>query len=287
MAQRQSLGEIQGFQTPLALVRLRYIEEWNLPHAVELYQQDKLKDYLNKEVDRAENIISQLLKEGRSRDQAEEVAIYEILAPLRDEDPPEWPKKLLKMIPEIEDSLKIDYSNEENYQDLDESDEIEGSPEINTKVGTTRESLKVRKRESYLDKQKGVIINHFNRLAELARERELRLKELSDKMDKEGVPMEERPVRFQQIYHEMVEVPDFDPYHVDKLELWKLRNEELLKSKVDAVIATKMTSKGLTYLEAMRELQKELDEILKMEQVASARKEIQGELRKKDLDTQN
>lgn len=265
MVKGQHIMEIQGFQTPLAWVHLWWLEEWNLPFLIDLFHQDKLQSYLNEKVDKAEDNIELLMKEGRQRDQAEELVIYELLAPLRDDDPPTWSKKLLKLIPEIESSLKIDYSDQESSAEISEFDETKGSQDSKPSVGNIKDSLPKQKRVSWFKKHEKGITNNFKRLAELQKERDLRLKELSKEMDKEGIPLEDRPARFQQIYHEMVEPSDFSPYHVDKLLLWEERNKDQLNAKVNEVLLAKRKAKGITNLEAMRELKMELDEILNAE----------------------
>ncbi|HQO62632.1 MAG TPA: hypothetical protein PL069_04725 [Saprospiraceae bacterium] len=97
--------EIQPYQTPLAWVRLRWMEEYLLESLVEMYQQQKLQDCLTKKVEQAEVTIDFLMKNGRTRPMAEEAVIGEILAPPQDYQP-KWPQKLKHMIPIIERSLK-------------------------------------------------------------------------------------------------------------------------------------------------------------------------------------
>lgn len=98
--------EIKAYQTPLAWVRLRWMEEYLLASLVEMYQKQRLQDYLAKKVEQAENTIALLMKDGRTRPMAEEEVIGEILAPPQDYEP-KWPKELKRMIPEIERSLKL------------------------------------------------------------------------------------------------------------------------------------------------------------------------------------
>ncbi len=98
--------EIKPYQTPLARVHLRWMEDYRLDGLVEMYQQQKLQDYLEKKVEWAENTISLLMKNGRTRPMAEEEVIGELLAPPRDYEPT-WSRELRRMIPEIERSLKI------------------------------------------------------------------------------------------------------------------------------------------------------------------------------------
>lgn len=98
--------EIKPYQTPLARVHLRWMEDYRLDGLVEMYQQQKLQDYLEKKVEWAENTISLLIKDGRTRPMAEEEVIEELLAPHRDYEP-KWSRELRQMIPEIERSLKI------------------------------------------------------------------------------------------------------------------------------------------------------------------------------------
>lgn len=97
---------IKPYQTPLAWVRLRWMEEYLLESLVAMYQQQKLQDYLAKKVEWAEETISLLMKDGRTRPMAEEEVIGELLAPPRDYEPT-WSRELRRMIPEIERSLKI------------------------------------------------------------------------------------------------------------------------------------------------------------------------------------
>jgi len=98
--------EIKPYQTPLARVHLRWMEDYRLDGLVEMYQQQKLQDYLTKKVDQAEETIEFLMKNGRTRPMAEEAVIGELLAPPQDYEP-KWPRELKRMIPEIERSLKI------------------------------------------------------------------------------------------------------------------------------------------------------------------------------------
>ena len=97
---------IKPYQTPLAWVHLRWMEDYRLEKLVELYRQKLLQEYLAKQVERAENQISLLLEAGRTRPMAEEKVIGILLAPPRDYEP-QWPRELSRMIPEIEWSLKI------------------------------------------------------------------------------------------------------------------------------------------------------------------------------------
>lgn len=101
------LTEIRSYQTPLAWVHLRWMEEYRLERLVELHLQNKLEGYLTKQVERAEDQISLLLQAGRTRELAEEEVIGILLAPPREEDPPSWSRELMRQIPEIERSLKI------------------------------------------------------------------------------------------------------------------------------------------------------------------------------------
>jgi len=98
--------EIKAYQTPLARVRLKWMEEYRLENLVELHQQQKLQDYLSKKVEAAEQTIAHLMRAGRTREMAEEAVIGEVLAPARDYTP-WWPKELRQFIPEIERSLLI------------------------------------------------------------------------------------------------------------------------------------------------------------------------------------
>jgi len=98
--------EIKPYQTPLARVHLRWMEDSRLDGLVEMYQQQKLQDYLAKKVTWAEDTIALLMKDGRTRPMAEEEVIGELLAPPREREP-KWSMELRRMIPEIERSLKI------------------------------------------------------------------------------------------------------------------------------------------------------------------------------------
>jgi len=98
--------QIKPYQTDLAEVHLLWMEEYNLNLLVELYEAQKLQEYLDKQVEWAEQQIQLLLKAGRPRPYAEEEVIGIMLAPPRDYEP-KWPKELLRKIPEIENSLKI------------------------------------------------------------------------------------------------------------------------------------------------------------------------------------
>lgn len=81
------------------------MEEYLLESLVAMYHQQKLQDYLAKKVEWAEETISLLMKDGRTRPMAEEEVIGELLAPPRDYEP-KWSRDLRRMIPEIERSLK-------------------------------------------------------------------------------------------------------------------------------------------------------------------------------------
>jgi hypothetical protein len=96
---------IKPYQTPLAWVRLRWMEDYLLESLVEIYQQQKLQDYFTKKVEQAEDTIAFLMKNGRTRQMAEEAVIGEVLAPPQDYEP-KWSLELRRMIPEIERSLR-------------------------------------------------------------------------------------------------------------------------------------------------------------------------------------
>ena len=102
----ETVMEIKAYQTPLAWVRLRWMEDYLLESLVEMYQQQKLQDYLTKKVEQAEETIALLMKDGRTRPMAEEEVIGELLAPPMEREP-RWSRELRQMIPEIERSLKI------------------------------------------------------------------------------------------------------------------------------------------------------------------------------------
>ena len=57
--------EIKAYQTPLARVHLRWMEDYRLDSLVEMYHQERLQDYLAKKVEWAENTIALLMKDGR------------------------------------------------------------------------------------------------------------------------------------------------------------------------------------------------------------------------------
>lgn len=95
------------YQSPLAQTHLTWLEDSQPQGLEQLYRQGKLKSYLERIVNQAQDSLEQLQKEGRNSVEALEVVSAALLAPLPSpEEPPHQPlpPPLLK---EIRDFLGL------------------------------------------------------------------------------------------------------------------------------------------------------------------------------------
>lgn len=90
--------EIQPYQTVLGEIHLSYLEEKEPDKLAHLFQENKLKDYLNNIVDMADDRIEDLMKQGLREDEAQEIVNAQLLCPQNLATPRPLSRELIKKI---------------------------------------------------------------------------------------------------------------------------------------------------------------------------------------------
>lgn len=98
---------LKHYQTSMAETHLEWMTEAMPQETERLYRAGKLKDRLNRVVERAEALLDQLTDAGRREDEALEVVTANILAPEipYEEDEDGNPKHRIKMRPKVREEI--------------------------------------------------------------------------------------------------------------------------------------------------------------------------------------